>query len=66
MRDQVADRKETQFPLLMMCFLLLFIAFQVRIVHQMPLCIRSLTTKLLSQKYPYAQMLGRIPTRRVI
>ena len=33
-----------------MCFLLLFIAFQVRIVHQRPLCFRRLTTKLLTQK----------------
>ena len=52
--------------LLQMCFLLPFIAFQVRIVHQRPLCIRSLTTKLLTQKRPYAQLLSRIPRRRVI
>ena len=31
-----------------------------------PLCIRSLTTKLLTQKHPYAQLLSRIPRRRVI
>ena len=47
--------------LLQTCFLLLFIAFQVRIVHQRPLCIWSLTTKLLTQKCPYAQLLSRYP-----
>ena len=35
-------------------------------MHQRPLCIRSLTTKLLSQKHPYAQLLSRKPKPRVI
>ena len=38
--------------LLQMCFLLLFIAFKVRIVHQRPLCFRTLSTKLLNKKLP--------------
>ena len=48
--------------LLQMCLLLrqlhglLFIAFQVLIVHQRPLCIQSLTTKLQTQKCPCAQL----------
>ena len=45
-----------------MCFLLrqlhglLFIAFQVLIVHQRPLCIQTPTTKLQAQKRPCAQL----------
>ena len=61
--------KQIQNPvtiLLQLCFLLLFIAFQVRIVHQRPFCIRSLTTKRLTQKCSYAQLLKRIPRCRVI
>ena len=49
-----------------MCFLLLFTALQVRIVHPRPLCSWSLTTKLLTQKLPYAQLLKGKPKRRVI
>ena len=47
---------------LQMCFLprqlhgLLFIAFQVLIVHQRPLCIHTPTTKLQAQKRPCAQL----------
>ena len=47
--------------LLQMCFLRLFIAVRVRIVHQRPLCIWSVSTKLLTQKHPYAQLPSRIP-----
>ena len=35
---------------------LLFIAFQVLIVHHRPLCIQSLTLKLLTHKPPHAQL----------
>ena len=47
---------------LQMCFLLrqlhglLFIAFQVLIVHQRPLCIQTPTTKLQAQKRPCAKL----------
>jgi len=57
---------------LQMCFLLrqlhglLFIAFQVLIVHQRPLCIQTLTTKLQTQKRPCTQLHRRIPRRRVM
>ena len=46
--------------------LLLFVAFQVRIMHQKPLCIPSLNTQLLNQKRPYGELVSRIPRRRVI
>ena len=36
------------------------------IVHLRPLCIWSLSTKLLTQKRPYAQLPSRIPKHRVI
>ena len=51
---------------LQMCFLLLFIAFQVPIVHGKPLYIRSPNTKLLTKRCPYTQLLKRIPRCKVI
>ena len=67
MHDHVADRIEVQFPFcLQMCFLLLFLAFQVWMMHQRPLCIWSLNAQQLTQKRTCAQLLSRIPRHRVI
>ena len=48
------------------CFLLLFMAFEIRMAHQRPLCIWNLTKKTLPEKCPYAPLLSRIPRRTVI
>ena len=68
--DQVEEKKETNFPFYYKCFLLvLFIAIQVRTVHQRPLCIRSLTSKATdtdTDNRLYTHIFGTIPGRRFI
>ena len=60
----MADTRETHFPFYSRFFLLFLIAFQVPVLHHRPLCIQSVTTKLLTQKCPYAQLLNTIPRRK--
>ena len=57
---------------LQMCFLLrqlhglLFIALQVLIWYRRPLCIQTLTTKLLTRKRPHAYCTGGYTARDVV